>query len=237
MRARAHIPTWTSIAVVVLGAAIPLTACGRSAPRPPAPVHLSALTPADGSRLATDRATIAGSVTPHRARVLVMGRRATTDARGHFSVTVQLQTGTNLIDVIAGAAHARPAMTAIRVVRYLLVSVPSVEGQDPRTASAAITSARLTAKVDQESEPFLFLVPLSERVCTQSPSAGARVAPGTTVTLTVGKICFSGSQGAAAPGAGAGPGAGEPPPGDHGHGNGHGDAKHSGSQGHGNLGH
>jgi beta-lactam-binding protein with PASTA domain len=94
-----------------------------------------------------------------------------------------------LIDVIASARHARPAMTSLRITRYVLVSVPDVTGESPKDAAAAIHNAGLTPQVHNSSNPFGVLIPLRDQVCGQSPAGNAHVAPGSTVILDVGKVC------------------------------------------------
>lgn len=164
-------------------------ACGRTAPRPAAPVRLTLTTPADGARIEAGEATIAGVVSPRNARVLVVGQAVKPGGGGSFSATVPLVPGTNLIDVIASAAHARPAMDALRVIRYVLVTVPDVTGKGPGDAAAAIRGAGLKPQLHGDSDPFAFLLPLSEQVCSQSPSGGDQVNPNSTVTIRLGKLC------------------------------------------------
>lgn len=167
-----------------------LGACGSTA-RPPAaaPVRLTLSSPADDARIDASNTRISGTVSPRTARVLVLGRPVTPDANGGFSAAVALAPGTNLIDVIASARHARPAMTSLRITRYVLVSVPNVTGESPNDAAKAIHNAGLTPQLQSSSNPFGFLIPLRDQVCSQSPGGNAQVAPGSTVTLNVGKVC------------------------------------------------
>jgi Glucodextranase, domain B/PASTA domain len=191
MRPRLATITRTVVALAaVTGTALAIAACGQSAVHHVAPVHLLQLSPSDGVRVSSDRVTVTGTVEPHHASVMVLGRHVKPTSDGRFSTSVQLQVGTNLIDVIADSKRARPAMTALRVVRYVLVSVPQVSGRSPRSAASAIRAAGLVPKLEGNSDPFSFLVPLSSEVCSQSPAANKRVVPGTTVTLSVGKVCF-----------------------------------------------
>jgi Glucodextranase, domain B/PASTA domain len=191
MRPRPATITRTVVAVTAAtAAALAVAACGQSTVHHAAPVQLSQLSPSDGVRVSSDRVTVAGTVKPHHASVMVLGKRVKPASNGHFSTSVPLQVGTNLIDVIADSKRAQPAMTAVRVVRYVLVSVPSVTGRSPRSAAAAIRAAGLVPKVHGSSDPFSFLVPLSSEVCSQSPAPDKRVVPGTAVTLSVGKVCF-----------------------------------------------
>jgi beta-lactam-binding protein with PASTA domain len=152
-------------------------------------VRLTLDTPSDGSRVETSSATVSGTVSPDGARVLVVGRSVTPNPDGRFSTTVSLTPGTNLIDVIASAPNARPVMTSLRVVRYVLIRVPPVTGDSPSDAAAAIRAAGLTPKLNGDSNPFSFLLPLPEQICSQSPSGGAQVEPNSTVTLQAGKVC------------------------------------------------
>ena len=173
-----------TVAVALLAAG-----CGRASSPPPAPVRLSLETPADGARIVSTTATVTGVVVPHRAHVLVLGHDAPTDTSGHFSVRVGLSTGTNLVDVIASAPRARPAMVALRVIRYVLVTVPDVTGRSPTSAVAILRAHGLKPVLGTDSNPLSFLLPLSMQICSQSPSGGARVQPNSRVTLQPGQVC------------------------------------------------
>lgn len=185
MRVRVLVPH----GVIAVAIAVFVCACGSAADPPAAPVKLSLSAPTDGSQIDTDTATVSGAVSPRTARVLVFGHVVKPDADGGFSTTVSLTPGSNLIDVIASAPHARPAMTAVRVTRYVLVSVPDVTGESPKSAATAIRDAWLKPQVHGSSDPFNFLIPLSDVVCSQSPQGGAHVNPDSTVTLQLGKVC------------------------------------------------
>jgi beta-lactam-binding protein with PASTA domain len=152
-------------------------------------VKLNVTSPADLARVYASNTTISGTVSPRTAQVLVVGRPVKPDANGGFSTAVTLAPGTNLIDVIASARHARPAMTSLRITRYVLISVPDVTGESPNDASEAIHNAGLTPQLHSSGNPFGFLIPLRNQVCSQSPSGNAHVAPGSTVTLDIGKVC------------------------------------------------
>ena len=104
--------------------------------------------------------------------MLVVGQAVKPGTDGGFSTTVSLVPGTNLIDVIASAPHAQPAMAALRVIRYVLVTVPGVTGESPSDAAAAIRGAGLKPQLHGDSDPFAFLLPFSEQVCSQSPNGG-----------------------------------------------------------------
>ncbi len=68
--------------------------------------------------------------------------------------------------------------------------MPTVTGDSPSAAAAAVTKVGLVPKKQGDGDPFAFLLPISYQVCSESPSAGTKVAPGTTVTLHIAKVCF-----------------------------------------------
>jgi len=190
-RYRQSVPVRVVLSRTVAAAAVvvALCACGRAAPRHVAPVRLTLSSPADESRVEASAATISGVVSPQSARVLVVGQDVKPGADGSFSTTVSLTPGTNLIDVIASAPHALPAMAALRVVRFVLITVPPVTGQSPTDAAAAIRRAGLKPQLQGDSDPFAFLLPLSEQVCSQTPDGGKQVDPNSVVTIRLGKLC------------------------------------------------
>ena len=175
---------------VALCAALALAGCGTAAGPPPGPkVTLELTAPADRSRVSVSSATVAGTVTPARARVQVLGRVVPVSEAGRFSLTVGLSVGTNLIDVEASAPRSTGAVAAVRVIRFLLVTVPSVTGDSPNQAVAALKALGLGVVTHGSSDPFDFLVPGTAKVCSISPSPGTRVDPGATVTLKTSKLC------------------------------------------------
>jgi hypothetical protein len=175
--------------VAVPLAALLVAGCGSNTRAPDqAPVHLSLSSPADGARLTAQTVMISGTVSPAGATVLVAGRGVPVSA-GSFQTRVTLSPGQNIVDVLAGAPHARAAMAAVRVFRQVNVPVPSVIGDTVAAAKAALRSRGLTART-VENEPFYsFILPGSPVVCTTSPPAGRPVAPGSTVTVNVSKSC------------------------------------------------
>jgi hypothetical protein len=176
--------------VAVLCAALLLSGCGTAAGPPPGPrVTLKLSAPADGSRVSASTATVAGTVRPVRARVAVLGRAVPVSRDGHFSITIGLSPGTNLIDAEASFARSTGAVAALRVVRFLLVTVPQVVGENPDDATDALKALGLSVKVQGSSDPFNFIIPGSNKVCSITPLAGAHVDPGATITLKTSKIC------------------------------------------------
>lgn len=163
--------------------------CGETKPpRALSPVRLTLEAPTDRVSVTDDSVEVRGTVAPPRAQVLVAGDEADVDG-GAFSATVALDTGTNVIDVQAGAPGRAAAMAAVRVSRVVLVTVPDVEGFDPDDASDALADANLDPEIRDESGPlddFLFGAP---GVCATEPGPDAEVAPGTTVTVVVAGGC------------------------------------------------
>jgi hypothetical protein len=172
-------------------AALTLAGCGTAAaPKPGPAVSLKLTTPVSGRRTASQSTTVRGVVTPHRAAVLVLGRRVRVAPNGSFSASVALTPGTNLIDLEASLPRSAGAVAAVSVVRFLLISVPSVVGDTPAQAGAALRALGLAVKTNGSSDPFNFLIPGTTQVCSSAPSSGTKVDPGSTVTIKTSKFCF-----------------------------------------------
>lgn len=183
---RATVAAGALCALVVL-----LGACGGDAAdqrRAPAPVRLSITAPSDGELVRDERVEVHGTVSPGDAVVLVDGRR-TAVAGGAFAASVDIQEGTNVVDVLASAGTRRPALAAIRVRRPVTVVVPDVVGQSPGDASDALSRRSLKADVRREEDIFDKVFGGDPTVCSTEPSPGARVEAGETVTLTVSRRC------------------------------------------------
>jgi hypothetical protein len=174
--------TIAAVLAVVLGG------CGGAA-KPAPPVRLSVDAPADMALVHGSLVQVRGLVSPPGARVLVDGRDV--DVRdGRFSADVQLQPGTNLVDVVAGAAAgARPATLALRVRRQVRVRVPDLTGFTPPDAKDALAGLGLPADIHKASGLFDFLLPEDARVCDTDPPPDSRVQPGSTVKVFVAKRC------------------------------------------------
>lgn len=182
--------TKAGVAAVLLISVLALAGCGTAAaPRPGPAVTLALSAPGDGARMSAATATVVGRVSPARARVEVLGHTVAVAHDGNFSTRVRLAVGTNLIDVIAAAPRSTGAVSALRVVRFLLVTVPQLSGESPAHAAAALKALGLAAKTTNSANLFSFLIPTSAQVCSSAPSPGTRVDPGTTVTLRVSKLC------------------------------------------------
>jgi Glucodextranase, domain B/PASTA domain len=182
-------PSGVRLAVLAcLLAPLALVGCGGgSAPKRP-PVRLTLAAPGDGSRLTQDAVNVSGTVSPATATVTVEGKRVSVSG-GSFETQVPLDPGQNVVDVIAGAEDSAAAMTAVRVFREIMVEVPDLVGQKPSDASDALTAKGLKPKVENSDGGFDFLLPGSRSVCATDPDAGAKLAPGSTVTVITGKTC------------------------------------------------
>jgi hypothetical protein len=129
-----------------------------------------------------------GVVAPANASVKVEGKSV--DVRnGRFSTNVALLPGTNLIDVVAGADRARPAMAAVRVRRQVTVQVPELIGFTPGDAQDALAGLGLEADMQEAGGLIELLLPEDARVCDTEPPAGTDVDPGSTVTVFAAKRC------------------------------------------------
>src|SRR5437764_12282578 len=107
------------VALAVCAGMVAVAGCGGASPRPGPPVRLAVNAPAT---VHTGSATITGTVSPSVATVLVLGHQVHV-RRGGFSAEVALEPGTNIIDVLAGAPRSRDAMSAVRVVRLVYITV------------------------------------------------------------------------------------------------------------------
>jgi hypothetical protein len=161
--------------------------CGSVA-RPPVQVRLELSGPVDGTRVTSDSIVVSGNVSPAGATVTVIGRNVPV-SRGSFTTRVRLRPGTNLVDVLAGVAHAQAAMTAARVFRQVYLQVPDVSGDSADGATRALRAIGLVPRIQNDGEFFDFLLPTSPQVCGTSPGAGQSVLPDSVVTVTVSKTC------------------------------------------------
>jgi hypothetical protein len=166
-----------------------LAACGTAAPPPQRPIALQIAAPADGVRVSSTTIRVSGTVSPAGVTLTVLGRPVPV-RHGTFSTRVPLLPGTNIIDVLAGAPNSRAAMTAVRVVRYVVVAIPDLGGESASQASDALTAIGLVPRVHTSPGGFFdFLLPISPQVCSTTPNSGRSVPLGTTVTVNVAKVC------------------------------------------------
>jgi glucodextranase-like protein/PASTA domain-containing protein len=158
-------------------------------PRPPSKhVRLEISAPSDGSTLRRGTADVRGSVSPRASSVTVLGRPALV-ADGHFTVVVPLEPGVNVIDVMATAPRRLPTLTALRVTRDVLVTVPVLTGLLEDEAKARAEPLGLTVDVERGGGLFDVLRPGQPTVCSQEPVPGARVRRGREVLVVMAKRC------------------------------------------------
>jgi hypothetical protein len=169
--------------------ALALAGCGGETKKPASPVRLSVDSPSDMQLLREDSVGVHGVVSPPTATVRVEGEDVAVRG-GRFSTRVDLQPGTNLIDVVAGADDgARPAMVALRVRRQVTVAVPDLIGFTPSDANDALAAKGLEADIQEAGGLIELLLPEDARVCETDPPAGTDVDPGSTVTVFAAKRC------------------------------------------------
>jgi hypothetical protein len=161
--------------------------CGGGGPAP-APVRLQITSPSDETVVRDAHVELRGTVSPATATVMVEGHRAAVSG-GEFQATVGLAPGTNVVDVMASAGAARPALTAIRIRRRVTVDVPDVTGLGTVDASDQLKALGLRAQIDDQDGIFERLLPGKPKVCATDPAPGETVDPGTTVRLLVSKQC------------------------------------------------
>jgi hypothetical protein len=172
--------------LLALGAAC---GCGEGAPEPaPRPVQLQVLTPADGGTVEGERIEVRGRVTPAASEVQVLGRSVDVTG-GTFASEVELEEGSNLVDVAASTPGRRPASTAIRIVRVSPVEIPALEGEDADDAIAELETLRLEVVTRRGGGLLDDLIPGGLGVCALDPPAGTEVRPGSTVTVEVARSC------------------------------------------------
>src|SRR4051794_9599812 len=162
--------------------------CGGDPPAPP-PVRLAIAAPTDEARVRAATVELRGTVRPASALVTVRGERAAVSGEGTFRATVKLAPGTNVIDVLASAGRARPALTAIRVRRRVSVVVPDIVGVLADDVEDRLSAAGLKAKVDDRDGIFDRLLPGDPVVCATDPRAGVEVRPATIVGVVVSRRC------------------------------------------------
>lgn len=171
----------------VLAASV-VAACGGGSDPAPPPVRLTVTTPADQAVVSDARVDLAGTVRPSNARVTVAGRKATVSG-GAFRARVALAAGTNVIDVLASAGRARPALVALRVRREVSVRVPDLTGVTVDEARARLGDLGLEVEVREDGGLLDRLLPGDPRVCATDPPAGERVDLGDTVQVLAARRC------------------------------------------------
>ena len=177
------------LCTATLSAAAVITACGGDGGPPPSPVRLTITAPSDLEVVHEGRVDIEGTVRPTTATVTVEGRPAALGDGGTFRASVSLQAGTNVVDVLASAGRARPALAAIRVRRQVTVRVPDIVGGSVDDARTQLDAVGLKADVQRDDSIFDRILPGAPNVCSADPDAGSQVDPGTTIHLVASKQC------------------------------------------------
>jgi glucodextranase-like protein/PASTA domain-containing protein len=164
-----------------------LAGCGDD-PATRAGVRLTIDEPADLATLREDAVRLRGRVSPEGASVLVRGEPVPVSG-GAFETSVPLEPGVNVIDVMASADRARPAMRAVRVGRQVTVEIPDLRGFSPSDATDRLEAIGLKADVDEAGDILDPLLPGEPFVCETDPAAGATVDPGATVRVIAAERC------------------------------------------------
>lgn len=172
---------------VSLGAVL-VGACGGDDAGTGTRVQLTVSSPQDQAVVRDREVDVEGTVRPSTAEVMVDGSRATV-SEGAFRATVRLAAGTNVVDVMASAEGARPALTAIRVRRMVAVRIPDLIGAPVDEARRRLTDVGLEVEVEERGGLFDRLLPGDPKVCETDPEAGEERDPGTTVTVSVSRRC------------------------------------------------
>jgi hypothetical protein len=177
----------SSRAALLLGLLV-LAGCGGSSSASRDAVRLDVAAPADEATVRADAVEVRGSVRPATATVLVAGRRAAV-AAGAFSAKIALDPGVNVIDVLASAGDARPALSAVRVRRLVVVRIPDVGGLSPNDATSRLTDLGLEVERHDAGGLLDEIFGGKPAVCRTEPGAGEDVDPGTTVRIDVARRC------------------------------------------------
>ncbi len=170
--------------------ALLLGACGGDKPaKPVAPVRLQVTAPQDLGTVRTANVEVRGTVMPSTAKVTVRGERAQVSG-GSWSAQISVEPGVNVVDVLASAGRARPALTAVRVRRVVDVVVPDLVGLSADDAKSALADAHLEGDLQTTNGGFFDeLLGGKPEVCATDPSAGAHVDPGSTVVVQLARRC------------------------------------------------
>jgi hypothetical protein len=171
--------------------ALLLGACGADKPaKPVASVRLQVTAPEDLGTVRTANVEIRGTVAPASATVTVRGQRAQV-SDGAWSAQISVEPGVNVVDVLASAGHARPALTALRVRRVIDVVVPELVGLSADDAKSALADVHLEGDLQtDDGGGFLDdLLGRSPQVCETTPTGGTHVDPGSTVVVQLARRC------------------------------------------------
>jgi Glucodextranase, domain B/PASTA domain len=172
-----------------LVAAVVLAGCGEDRPKvAQAPVKLEITAPADGAVVRDAVVEVSGRVRPASAAVTVGGVPAAVHG-GEFSVRVPLEEGANVLDVAATAPGSTPALTALRVTRDVLITIPDLIGRPADQAEVQLRRLGLQTQEEHGGGILEPLLPGSPKVCDTDPRGGAEVRRGAQVRVLVAKDC------------------------------------------------
>ena len=176
-----------SLAMVAATAAA--AGCGEEpAPTPRPPVQLAVTAPRDTETTREATIVVSGTVSPARARVVVLGEPVAVDG-GSFSTTIELREGPNVVDVGASAAGRRAVWRAVRVTRRSLIRLPDLVGREEDDARSALDDLGLDVEVTNDDDFFDALRRGPRRVCLSTPAGGTEVSAGTEVEIVVSRSC------------------------------------------------
>jgi len=182
----------STILLAAAGVLLAASGCGGGdgggSPAAPGRVSLEVIAPADGTLVRGGTVDVRGRVRPQSAQVRVLGRPALV-MDGRFTVVVPLEPGPNVVDVAASAGRRRPAFTALRVTRDILVTVPDLTGTVEEELASELDPLGLRPSVERAGGLLEALRSGPRVVCEQQPAAGGRVRRGRTVQVLVAKRC------------------------------------------------
>jgi len=166
-----------------------LVGCGDDpAPPPRPPVKLTLTAPRDAGTTRESSVAVTGTVAPSTARVIVLGERVAVSG-GSFSTSVDLDEGSNVIDVGASAPGRRAVWRALRVTRRSMIRMPGLVGSEEDDAKAQLADLGLGVQVTNDDDLLDAFRGGPRLVCLTDPEAGAQLSAGAEVELVVSKTC------------------------------------------------
>ena len=178
-----------SAPILVTLLAATLAGCGDDpAPPPRPPVQLTLTAPRDAGTTREPSVAVTGTVVPPTARVIVLGKRVAVSG-GSFSASVDLDEGSNVIDVGASAPGRRAVWRALRVTRRSTIRMPDLLGREEDDAKAQLADLGLGVRVTNDDDLLDAFRGGPRLVCLTDPDAGAQLPAGAEVELVVSKTC------------------------------------------------
>ena len=154
----------------------------------PSSVSSGTFVPSDAAVIKQDTMELSGRVSPARASVKVKGE-PTPVTGGTFSTTVELEEGSNVIDVSAAMPGRSTVFAAVRVTHDPRVRIPDLVGVPDEEAADRLTELGLEPSTDSVGSLFDEFRSGERRVCMSEPPPGTLVDPGSEVLLLVAKQC------------------------------------------------